>query len=70
MKALTAFRRVLQRRGKILSTKVHCLLCTDDIIEFRVKFHFQPNRKGKNYEAFVAARTASQKVSPELREET
>jgi len=56
MKALTAFRNVLKRRGTILSTKIHLLLCSDDIIEFKVQFRFRPRRKGKEYEAFVAAR--------------
>lgn len=69
MKALTAFRRVLKRRGTILSTKVKCLLCTDDIIEFRIRFHFLPTRKDKSYEAFVAARKAA-RDQPDFLEET
>ena len=56
MKALTAFRNVLKRHGTILSTRTHFLLCSDDLIEFKVQFQFLPRRKGKEYEAFVAAR--------------
>ena len=69
MKALTAFRRVLKRRGEILGITWKPLLCTDDIIEFHVKFHFKPRRKGKNYEAFRAAWDKAKEVS-EFPEET
>ena len=61
MKALTAFRNVLKRRGTIEHTKVHHLLCTDDEIHFIVKFKYFPKREGKSYEAFVKARQESLK---------
>ena len=71
MKALTAFRNVLKRRGEILKTTVKCLLETDNVISFKVSFHFKP-RKSKDmdtYDTFVRARAAARK-SPDFLEET
>ena len=62
-KALTSFRRALAQRGTIHRVSWKPLLCTDDIIEFRIRFHFTPTRKGKNYEAFCAARGRARRTS-------
>ena len=62
MKALTAFRNTLKRRGTIENIEVDHLLCTDDELHFIVKFKFFPKKEGKTYESFVKARQESLKL--------
>ncbi len=57
MKALTAFRRRLLRRGTITKTEIRPLLESDNVISFQVRYTFEPNSKRDDarYHAFRAA---------------
>lgn len=67
MKALTAFRRRLMRRGTISKTEIKPLLESEDVISFKVSFHFEPNSKSQDarYHAFRAAMDDARKIHEE-----
>lgn len=67
MKALTAFRRRIRRRGKIKRTCVKALLCSDNVLEFRVRFEVEPNSNSQDalYTMFRAARQDAEKFLDE-----
>ena len=67
MKALTAFRRRLLRRGTITKTEVKPLLEADGIISFKVSYHYKVNSPNQDarYKAFRAAVTDALKLLDE-----
>ena len=67
MKALTAFRRRLLRRGTITKTEIKPLLEADEVISFKVSFHFKPRSKSQDarYLAFRAAMEDARKIHEE-----